>query len=86
MVVPRLIILAQQKIEKTGIGGRKTAGKKMYDKESRERKFLPQWTKDRSWLAYEEYKQLMLPGGPPISRQFCPRFRSTTEINRFSWV
>jgi hypothetical protein len=25
-------------------------------------------------------------GGPPISRQFCPRFRSTTEINRFSWV
>jgi hypothetical protein len=33
--------------------------KKKYDKESRERKFLPQWTKDRSWLAYEEYKQLM---------------------------
>jgi hypothetical protein len=30
-----------------------------YLKESRERKFLPQWTKDRSWLAYEEYKQLM---------------------------
>jgi hypothetical protein len=34
-------------------------GKKKYDKESRERKFLPQWTKDRSWLAYKEYKQLM---------------------------
>ena len=33
--------------------------KKKYDKESRERKFLPQWTKDRSWLACEEYNQLM---------------------------
>jgi hypothetical protein len=52
-------VYPQQKIEKTGIGRRKTGGKKKYDKESRERKFLPQWTKDRSWLAYEEYKQLM---------------------------
>ena len=52
-------IYPQQKIEKTGIFGRKTGGKKKYDKESRERNFLPQWTKDRSWLAYEEYKQLM---------------------------
>jgi hypothetical protein len=52
-------VYPQQKIEKTSIGGRKTGGKKRYDKESRERKFLPQWTKDRSWLAYEEYKQLM---------------------------
>ena len=44
-------VYPQQKIEKTGIGGRKTGGKKKYDKESRERRFLPQWTKDRSWLA-----------------------------------
>jgi hypothetical protein len=27
-----------------------TKAKKKYDKECRERKFLPQWTKDRSWL------------------------------------
>jgi hypothetical protein len=40
--------------------------KKKYDKESRERKFLPQWTKDRSWLAYDEDKQLM----------FCNLFRN----------
>jgi hypothetical protein len=33
-------VYPQQKIEKTGIGGRKTGGKKMYDKESRERKFM----------------------------------------------
>jgi hypothetical protein len=59
-------VYPQQKIEKTGIGGRKTGGKKMYDKESRERKYLPQWTKDRSWLVYEEYKQSM-----PVFSIFC---------------
>jgi hypothetical protein len=49
----------QAKTLKTGISGRKTGGKKKYDKESREIKFLPQWTKDHSWLACEEYNQLM---------------------------
>jgi hypothetical protein len=38
--------------------GRQVA-KKKYDQESRERKFLPQWTKDRSWLDYDGDKQLM---------------------------
>jgi hypothetical protein len=36
---------------------RQVAKKSMIKNPGKE--FLPQWTKDRSWLAYEEYKQLM---------------------------
>jgi hypothetical protein len=51
--------IPSKKLIRPASADKRQVAKKKYDKESRERKFFPQWTKDRSWLAYEEYKQLM---------------------------
>ena len=48
-----------KKLKRPASADERHVAKKKYDKEFRERKFLPQWTKDRSWLAYGEDKQLM---------------------------
>jgi hypothetical protein len=40
-----------KKIKRLASADERQLAKKKYDKESRKRKFLPQWTKDRSWLA-----------------------------------
>jgi hypothetical protein len=51
--------IPSKKFKRRASADERQVAKKKYDKESRERKFLHQWTKDRSWLAYEKYKQLM---------------------------
>jgi hypothetical protein len=48
-----------KKLKRPASEDERQVAKKKYDQESRERKFLPQWTKDRSWLDYDGDKQLM---------------------------
>jgi hypothetical protein len=57
VVQPRTIFRPLRK--KFSSQDERQVAKKKYDQESRERKFLPQWTKDRSWLDYDGDKQLM---------------------------
>ena len=52
--------IPRKKLKRTASADERQVAKKKYDKESRERKFLPQWTKDRSWLNYDEDKQLTI--------------------------
>jgi hypothetical protein len=51
--------IPSKKLKRPASADERQVAKKKYEKESRKRKFLPQWTKDRSWLAYKEYKKLM---------------------------
>jgi hypothetical protein len=40
-----------KKFKRPASADERQVAKKKYDKECRERKFVPQWTKDCSWLA-----------------------------------